>query len=86
MFWKEFEENEESIRFFSDEITEAEWRIRYTKWVGQAWENLCADEGYILKMAKQVGYCNCMCGCENHLVKLLPGFEYNVREKDSEKS
>ena len=67
--------------FFSDEITDPEWRIRYTKWIGQAWENLCNDEGYIMKMAKQVGYCNCMCGCENHLVKLLPGFEYNVRFK-----
>ena len=36
-------------------------------------------------MAKEVGFCNCMCGCENHLVKLLPGFSYVVREKNSEK-
>ena len=85
-FWKEFEKSEESIKFFCDEITEAEWRIRYTKWIGVAWDNLLKDKGYIMKMAKEVGYCNCICGCENHLVKLLPGFEYHVREKNSEKT
>ena len=85
-FWCEFEKDVTSIRFFCDEITEAEWRIRYTKWVGQAWEDLCNDTGYIMKMAKEVGYCNCLCGCENHLVKLHRSFEYQVREKDSEKT
>merc|ERR1712159_388412 len=38
MFWEEFEKDENSIKFFVDEITESEWRIKYTKWVGQAWE------------------------------------------------
>ena len=71
---------------FVDEITESEWRIKYTIWIGQAWENLCSKPDFILKMSKEVGYCNCMCGCENHLVKILPGYEYEVRSKDSPKT
>ena len=86
MFWEEFEKDENSIKFFVDEITESEWRIKYTKWIGQAWENLCSKPDFILKMAKEVGYCNCLCGCENHLVKILPGYEYEVRAKDSPKT
>ena len=36
--------------------------------------------------AEETGYCNYLCGCENDLVKLHRSFEYQVREKDSEKT
>ena len=85
MFWKEFEKDEESLKFFSDEITEAHWRVYYTRWAGQAWENLINRDGYIEKMAKHVGYCNCICGCENHLIKLFHGFDYEPPKKEDPK-
>ena len=36
--------------------------------------------------AEETGYCNYLYGCENDLVKLHRSFEYQVREKDSEKT
>ena len=50
--------------------------------MANAWKSLLED---ILKTGKEVGYCNCMCGCENNLFKLLPGLDYTVRKNDSPK-
>jgi len=70
LFWKEYESSEEKCNFWTSDAKEHHWRIMYTRWLAEAWGKFCEDQKFILQCAREVGYANCRCGCENHYMKL----------------
>ena len=85
-YWNEFSKSDESIEYFSTHIKEHEWRIWYTIWAGRAWRELCTQKDMIIKCAKAVGYCNCLCGCENDKIDVFwDGYEYVAPSREEKK-
>jgi hypothetical protein len=62
----------------SGKVTTSERRILFTKWLGDAWDHVCAEKSdMITKSFKKCGMFNDVDGKENHLVKLkrMPAYE-----------
>ena len=53
-------------------------RAFFTKWIGDAWDELKSRPELILKTFKRCGFANDMNGRENHLVRLRHVYWYNV--------
>ena len=53
-----------------------------TFWVWQSWEKLSVRSSLILTCAKQVGFANCRCGCENGLLKLCDLIDFELGAPD----
>lgn len=78
LFWSDFESSLERTKFYCEDIKEREWRILLTWWTWQSWEKISVKDSLILLCAKQVGFANCRCGCENHLLKICDHIEFEL--------
>ena len=82
LFWSDFESSPERTRWYCNDIREVDWRIMLTFWVWQSWEKLSVRSSLILTCAKQVGFANCRCGCENGLLKLCDLIDFELGAPD----
>ena len=57
-FWADFESSEERCNFWCSEAKEYHWRIMYTRWLAESWEEFCKNPNFIMKCAKEVGLAN----------------------------
>ena len=69
-------------QWYCERIREVDWRILLTFWTWQSWEKLSVRSSLILLCAKQVGFANCSCGCENHLLKLCDQIDFDLGAPD----
>ena len=53
-----------------------------TFWTWQSWEKISVRSSLILTCAKQVGFANCQCGCENDLLKLCDLIDFDLGAPD----
>ena len=53
-----------------------------THWTWKSWEKLSVRSSLILTCAKQVGFANCSCGCENDLLKLCDLIDFELGQPE----
>ena len=85
-FWDDYESSPERTAFYSNPvvdggITAAQWRISITHWTMIAWNKTKQKSKQLLKSAQRVGFANCRCECENHLIKVGKIHTYKVGKK-----
>ena len=78
IFWGDFESSPKRTEWYCKHVREVDWRILLTFWTWQSWEKLSVRSSLILTCAKQVGFANCYCGCENNLLKLCDQIDFDL--------
>ena len=81
-----FELNEENSRKWTEKggFSEMDIRVFFTKWFGDAWDELKNCPDLILNTFKRCGFANDIHGRENHKVRLRHVFWYKVPPKSDE--
>ena len=82
LFWNDFESSPERTDWYCNSIKEPDWRILLTHWTWQSWEKLSVRSSLILTCAKQVGFANCSCSCENDLLKLCDLIDFELGQPE----
>ena len=77
-FGGDFESSPKRTEWYCKHVREVDWRILLTFWTWQSWEKLSVRSSLILTCAKQVGFANCYCGCENNLLKLCDQIDFDL--------
>lgn len=82
-FDDDFESSRERTNAWTDgKVSASERRVLFTKWYGNAWDSLTANE--IIRSFKHCGVSNDIKGRENHKVKIQRLKSYEPPTKDSE--
>ena len=82
---RHFEKSRENTRKWSNgEYSAMDIRVFFTKWVGDAWDELKNRPELILKTFKRCGFANDINGRENHKVRLRNVYWYEVPPKSDE--
>ena len=78
MLWSEMVENPDMRCFLNEKLSESDKRILMVIYGKKAWDKTKVKAGLFKKIGKRMGFYNCRCGCENHLVKVGRLLDYSV--------
>ena len=78
LLWGEIAEKQDLRCFLNEKLSESDKRILMCIYAKKAWDITKQKSGLIKKVAKRMGFYNCRCGCENHLVRVGRVVDYKV--------